>query len=170
MRTLRKKLRLAKFAVSPSKILKGLVCPYCNKETITREGSIYVCSACNSEVNVKKKHIQNIKKTRYKICPICQAESLTIDKNGNKICKNCDKTAKIKTKIKNNHFRRENTLNEIINYLKSHEARHEDIQFWYRDDIKPRKIYDYFLDEKYINVRSDEGYFIKFLIDKIRKI
>jgi hypothetical protein len=68
-------------------------------------------------------------------------------------------------------FLRENTLEEIINYLKSTEANGMPLQFWYRDDIEPRNIYDdYFIDEKYVNVLSEKGYYIKFLIDKIRKI
>lgn len=97
-----------------------------------------------------------------------------MDRNENKVCKNCNKTAKIyqelKTKTKRDRFQRENTLEEITSYLKSQEVKRRSIQFWYRDDTKPRTIHDYYLDERYINVRSDRGYFIKFLIDKIRKV
>ena len=137
LRTLRKKLRLTKFAVSPNKILKGLVCPYCNEETIIKDGFIYVCSTCNSEVNVKKKHIQNTQKTKIK---------------------------------KKDQFIRETATGKILTYLKNQKESNKPIEFYYRNDVKPRKIYDYFLDEKYINVRSEQGYYIKFLIDRIRKI
>lgn len=157
------------------------------------------------------------------VCSICQAESLVIDKNGNKICRNCEKTSKIhqklqtkqrvikcpacdsanyekkgfrngkqryvckdcdrnwtsdgivknlfsgKTKTKDT-FQRENTLEEIVTYLKNQEANNMPIKFWYRNDTKVREMHDYFVDDKYVQVRSDKGYYIKFLIDKIRKI
>jgi hypothetical protein len=61
-------------------------------------------------------------------------------------------------------------LKEIVAYLKNQEIKKQPLIFWYRDDNTPRKIYDYFVDKKYVNVRSDKGYYIKFLIDKIRKI
>lgn len=44
------------------------------------------------------------------------------------------------------------------------------LKFWYRDDTKPREMYDYYIDEKYVQVRADKGYYIKFLTDRIRKI
>ena len=127
---------MAKSAVSPNKILKGLICSYCNKEAITKEGSIYVCNVCNSEV-VKR----SINKTPEK--------------------------RKIKKK---DQFVREVAIEKILSYLKNQKENNKPIEFYYRNDVKPRKIYDYFLDEKYINVRSDKRYFIKFLIDRIRKI
>ena len=74
---------------------------------------------------------------------------------------------KLKTK---ETFKRENSLQEIIAYLQNQEINNEPLKFWYRDDIKPREVHDYFIDEKYVQVRADKGYFIKFLIDRIRKI
>lgn len=67
-------------------------------------------------------------------------------------------------------FQRENTLEEIVDYLKNQETKNQPLKFWYRSDNEPREMYDYFINKKYVNVRSDKGYFIKFLIDKIRKI
>jgi len=67
-------------------------------------------------------------------------------------------------------FRRENTLEDIIYYLKKQKANNAPLRFWYRSDIEPRNIRNYFINEKYLNVRSEKGYYIKFLIDKIRKI
>jgi len=81
------------------------------------------------------------------------------------------KSARIKTtKTQDVDFRRENDLTIIKSYLENQKVNDDPIKFWYRDDVEPREIYDYHIDDKYINVRSDEGYFIKFLIDKIRKI
>lgn len=157
------------------------------------------------------------------VCSICQAESLIIDKNGNKICRNCEKTSKIYQKlqikkkgikcpacnstnyekkgfrnekqryvckdcdrnwtssgvVKNlisrkiktkDVFQRENTVEEIVTYLKNQETNNMPIKFWYRNDIKAREMHDYFVDDNYVRVRSDKGYYIKFLINKIRKI
>ncbi len=87
----------------------------------------------------------------------------------NKLKNKKPKTEDIKSKPKP-IVCRENTLEEITSYLKLQEVKRRSIQFWYRDDAKPRIIDDYYLDERYINVRSDKGYFIKFLIDKIRRI
>jgi len=162
-------------------------------------------------------------KVSRQVCPICQAESLVIDKSGNKICRNCEKIRKDQKQLKvkqeeekcpacgsvnyekkgirntkqryickecgrnwtssgivenfvyrkpktKNNIQRENTLEEIIAYLKDKKANNMPLKFWYRNDTKPREIYDYFIDEKYVNVRSDKGYFIKFLINKIRRI
>lgn len=171
LRTLRKKLRLSKFAIGPSKILRGLLCPYCGEETITREGSIYVCSICSSEVNVKKKHIQKIKP---KLCPACGSSQirkarLSNNNHNEYFCKNCQSIWDF-AKTKKGDFIRKTSVEKILSYLKNQKENNEPIEFYYRDDIKPRKIYDYFLDDKYINVKSDKGYFIKFLIDRIKKI
>lgn len=74
------------------------------------------------------------------------------------------------TKCKKDIFQRENTLAEIVAYLKNKKANNMPLKFWYRGDTNARDVYDYYLDEKYVNVRSEKGYFIKFLIDRIRKI
>lgn len=169
-----------------------------------------------------------VKKTRIfernlQVCPICQAESLFVDKGGNKICRNCEKIRKNQKKLKTkqegtkcpacgsvnyekkgfrntkqryickecgrnwtsnkivenlvyrksntkDNLQRENTLEEIVVYLKSQKENNMPLKFWYRNDTEPRETYDYFIDEKYVNVHSDKGYFIRFLINKIRKI
>ena len=67
-------------------------------------------------------------------------------------------------------FYRETSLREIWEYLKLQETFHTPITFYYRHDVKPRKIYDYYLDKNYINVKTEKGYHIKFLVNKIRKI
>jgi len=81
------------------------------------------------------------------------------------------KSARTKTtKTQNVDFKRETDLTVIKNYLENQKVNDDPIKFWYREDINPREIYDYNVDDKYINARSDKGYFIKFLIDRIRKI
>jgi hypothetical protein len=73
-------------------------------------------------------------------------------------------------KKKKDRFQRETSLEVIKSYLKNNEILKNPLVFFYREDTSPRVISDYYLDEKYINVKSTEGYYIKFLIDKIRKI
>ena len=116
------------------------------------------CLACDS-VNYEKKGFRN-EKQRY-ICRDC-GRNWTSDG----VVKNL---ISIKPKTKN-VFQRENTLEEIIFYLKKQEVNSMPLKFWYRSDTNPREIHDYFIDQKYVQVRADKGYYIKFLIDKIRKI
>jgi DNA-directed RNA polymerase subunit RPC12/RpoP len=153
------------------------ICPFCQAKTL-----IYgICINCK-KISIASKNKQPIKKTDIK-CPTCN--SINYEKKGFRnqkqryICKVCGKnwtsnlvandniSKKLKTK---DYIQRENTLKEIVAYLKNQEIKKQPLIFWYRDDNKPRKIYDYFVDKKYVNVRSDKGYYIKFLIDKIRKI
>jgi hypothetical protein len=71
---------------------------------------------------------------------------------------------------KNDDVERETPLSDIKNYLKTQERYRRPLEFYYREDISPRKIYSYYIDEKYIHVRAKSGRDIKFLIDKIRKL
>lgn len=67
-------------------------------------------------------------------------------------------------------FKRENDLDAIKNYLNKQKANNQPIVFYYRQDRAPRRIYNYYLDERYINAKGNKGYYIKYLIDRIRKI
>jgi hypothetical protein len=67
-------------------------------------------------------------------------------------------------------FKRETDLETIKSYLSRQKASNQPIEFYYRQDKTPRKIYNYYLDERYINAKGNQRYYIKFLIDKIRKI
>ena len=116
------------------------------------------CPACNS-INYEKKGFRN-QKQRY-ICKDCGRNWTSNGTINNFVSRN--------PKVKDT-FQRENTLEEIIVYLKNQETNNKPLKFWYRDDVNPREMYDYFIDEKYVQVRADKGYYIKFLIDKIRKI
>lgn len=116
------------------------------------------CPVCNS-LNYEKKGFRN-QKQRY-ICKDCGRNW-----TDNLIAKN---TISKKLKRKDS-FQRENTLEEIIYYLKNQESKNKPLKFWYRSDLEPREMHDYFIDEKYVQVRADKGYYIKFLIDRIRKI
>jgi len=61
-------------------------------------------------------------------------------------------------------------LETIKKYLHTQKQNNSPLTFYYRQDTSPRKVFDYFIDDRYVQVRSDKGYYIKFLIDKIRKI
>ncbi len=130
------------------------------KRTRIDENSNYEnkCPECNSE-HYEKKGFRN-QKQRY-ICKDC-GRNWTSDGVVKKFV-----SRKPKTK---DTFQRENTLEEIVAYLKNQEKNNESLKFWYRDDTSPREMHDYFIDEKYVQVRADKEYYIKFLIDKIRKI
>ncbi|MFC1649329.1 hypothetical protein ACFL2C_01270 [Patescibacteria group bacterium] len=134
--------------------------PVFNKTTTLKEelSPNNRCPACNSS-NYEKKGFRN-NKQRY-ICIDCK-RNWTSDGIVRREAVN------IVTRKKG--FQRENTLEEIVNYLNAQESENSPLRFWYRDDIEHRNIHDYYLDEKYINVRSEKGYYIKFLIDRIRKI
>jgi len=127
---------------------------------------------------IKEKDILN----RGNSCPTCYSNNFEKKgfRNGRQryICKDCGRnwtSTEISSKglfegIKKHDFERENTLKDIITYLKKQEIAKDPLIFWYRDDVTPRNVYDYHIDEKYVNVRSSKGFFMRFLIDKIRKI
>ena len=115
------------------------------------------CPYCSS-YRVEKKGIRNGKQTCY--CETCGKNwTIGLQLNTNKA-----------TKKEVNVFYRETSLREIWEYLKLQETFHTPIIFYYRDDVEPRKIYHYYLDKNYINVKTEKGYFLKFLINRIRKI
>ena len=100
---------------------------------------------------VRKSNTQKIikfkqAKPKYGICSNCQSELLIIDETREKVCSNCNKTAKFYQKIKSKrtYFQKESDLEQIINYLKLQERKHKPIRFWYRNDAEPRIIYDYY--------------------------
>lgn len=117
-------------------------------------------------------------------CPFCN--SLKIASKGLRrgkrryVCIDCRKnwtsTEKYKTqglldkKQKKDKFSPEIPIETIRKYLKDRYLNSQPIKFYYRDDVRPREIYNYRLDDIYVHVRSEQGYFIKFRIDKIRKI
>jgi len=129
--------------------------------------------------NRKAKSYNNISESW---CPYCY--SRRVEKKGIRngkqrcFCKNCGKNwtfgsqlnTNKATKKEVNVFYRETSLREIWEYLKLQETFHTPIIFYYRDDVEPRKIYNYYLDKNYINVKTEKGYFLKFLINRIRKI
>ena len=68
------------------------------------------------------------------------------------------------------NFTREFDVETIKTYIKNKKANNKPIVFYYRNDSFPRIFHEYFLDGKYIKVRTDEGYHLTFLIDKIKKL
>lgn len=68
-------------------------------------------------------------------------------------------------------FYRETSLDTIHSYIKTQYSNSKPIRFYYRDDLSPREFNSFFItDNKYIKVLGNKGYYITFLIDKIRKI
>ncbi len=119
-------------------------------------------------------------------CPTCG--SGRVEKKGKRygkqryVCKNCRKNwseatyssssyTATSSKI-NEEVAREMPIEKIRKYLKDKYLNIEPIEFYYRDDKKPRKIHsDYHVDNTYVHVHSDSrGHYIKFRIDRIRKI
>lgn len=165
--------------ISNSFVPSYKVCSTCQAESLIVDRSgVEVCKNCEKTLKINKKMKHN-----EAICPVCS--SVNYEKKGFRngkqryMCKDCGRSwtsggavkNTISTKTKQeNIFKAENTPEEIIAYLKDQEKYNKPLVFWYRDDINPRITYDYFIDEKYVQVRADEGYYIKFLIDKIRKI
>jgi len=166
--------------------LRPQECPKCKSKRI-RKASLsynkhnkYYCKNCNNiwDFDIEEENFDHENK-----CPACGSENY--EKKGFRnekqryICKDCGRNWTFNGIVKNlvvrkpktkDVFQRENTLEEIIAYLKNQETSNMPLKFWYRDDTKPREAYDYFIDEKYVQVRADRGYYIKFLIDRIRKI
>lgn len=116
----------------------------------------------------------------YQTYPAHQNEPTIVDKKTNKISENFEKTIFLPEISKNSIptepeikyiFQRENTLEEIISYLKKQKANNLPLRFWYRSDSRPREVDNYYIDEKYVQVKYKyKKYYIKFLIDRIRKI
>ncbi len=88
------------------------------------------------------------------------------------IANNTPDTITKKRKIKKEeNFNRESSLESINSYLLKQFANSKPIKFYYRDDIAPREFSSFFIvDNKYIKVLGSKGYYITFLIDRIRKI
>ncbi|NCD01165.1 IS1 family transposase [bacterium] len=196
LKTLRNKLRIPSFQskIKSRKLTidsnnKPNFCPNCYSDKIRKarlsqnKHNKYLCRECNniwdSEIkqdNTELNKSRNISPDSK--CPVCN--SLNYEKKGFRngkqryICKDCGRNwtsgVYVESVKKKNNFKSESTLEEILNYLKKREKNNMPLKFWYRDDIKPREVYDYFIDDKYIQVKSGKGYYIKFLIDKIRKI
>ena len=136
----------------------------------------------NNYTSKQKKHGELHNNISVSCCPYCYSHRVEKKgiRNGKQrcYCKNCGKNWTFNSQLntdkgikkESNGFYRETSLREIWEYLKLQEQFHTPITFCYRDDVKPRKIYDYYLDKKYINVKTEKGYYIKFLINKIRKI
>ena len=80
------------------------------------------------------------------------------------------RTKRKQTTRKKKNFKREADIETIKAYLHKQEETNSPISFYYREDISPRKFYNYFIDDKYVQVWSNKGYYIKFLIERIRKL
>jgi len=65
---------------------------------------------------------------------------------------------------------REFDVETIKAYIKNRKKSYKPIVFYYLNDSFPRIIREYFLDGKYLRVRTDEGECKTFLLDKIRRV
>jgi hypothetical protein len=91
------------------------------------------------------------------------------EKHGLKVVKNRVKRKKPSAK-KKEIFSRENSIDEIRSYLIEQKALNKPIKIFYRDDLTSRTLHGFNIDGPYLKVRNKKGYYIKFLIDRIRKI
>jgi DNA-directed RNA polymerase subunit RPC12/RpoP len=62
------------------------------------------------------------------------------------------------------------TIETIKTYIENKGSKYKPIVFYYLNDSFPRIIREYFLDGKYLRVRTDEGECKTFLLDKIRRV
>ena len=97
------------------------------------------------------------------------------------VCKNCNKSWSVSLNsyikpenekiIKEDNFLSENSIEEIRNYLEMKKNNNLPVSFYYKDKKSMDQYYDYYFDDKYLHVKSwYSRYYIKYLIDKIRKV
>lgn len=72
---------------------------------------------------------------------------------------------------KEDSFIRENTIEEIRDYLKIKESNDSPVTIYYREKESMDIFYNYYFDDTYLHVKTwNSKYYIKYLIDKIRKV
>lgn len=116
------------------------------------------CPTCNS-TNVKSKWYRNDKKRL--LCGDCGRNWSVLLANvvNNKVNKTEDT------------FNRENTIEEIKDYLKVKESNHSPVSIYYREKNTMDTFDNYYFDDTYLHVKTwNSRYYIKYLIDKIRKV
>ncbi len=111
----------------------------------------------------------NLSKGSVFKCPNCAKHWDFNTKN------NIPKKAEIPKPLKHarntvDRFNREQDLDYIKEYLTNQYKKRAPITFYYRQDNEPRHFGNYLLNDMYIQVKSSKGYYIKFLIDKIRRV
>jgi len=103
-------------------------------------------------------------------CPNCKKEWDTNGKIKSVGKATGSKSATTKNNANKEIFSRESDVETIRKYLSEQEKKGNPISFYYRKDTTPRTFTNYFIDGIYVKVKSSKGYYIKFLIDKIRKV
>ena len=138
------------------------------------------------EVVTKNKVITNNKSKSVKFeCPNCSSNNIRskwIRRDKKRLlCWDCWKNWSVLLEdyennvvskpIKEEEFERENTIEEIKDYLKIKESSNSPVNFYYRDKENIDTYYDYYFDDTYLYVKGwSSKFYIKYLIDKIRKI
>lgn len=114
-------------------------------------------------------------------CPYCYSRNIQWKgyRNNKKrlLCNNCWKNWSVLLKdIVNNiekpdTFERENTIEEIKKYLKVKESSWSSVSIYYREKNSMDTFDNYYFDDTYLYVKTwNSRYYIKYLIDKIRKV
>lgn len=153
---------------------KNKICPNCQAESVAVNNSgDKMCQNCKLLIARGDSHNPN------ECCPDCDSKRFKNKgkRNGKQryTCADCGRNWTVDSfvgSVKKNEedSGRETDLDEIKEYLKKQKEKNEPIVFYYRQDITPRKTNNYYLDDKYVHVKSAGSYYVTFLIDKIRKI
>lgn len=68
-------------------------------------------------------------------------------------------------------FIREDSIEDIKKYLNNKKNNNSPVSFYYKDKNSMDQYYNYYFDDKYLYVKSwYSKFYIKYLIDKIRKV
>lgn len=119
------------------------------------------CPNCSSS-NIKSKWIRRDKKRL--LCWECW-------KNWSVLLEDYEDDVVKKPIKKEEEFERENTIEEIKDYLKIKESSNSPVSFYYRDKENTDTYNDYYFDDTYLHVKNwNSKYYIKYLIEKIRKV
>ncbi len=77
----------------------------------------------------------------------------------------------IQEKKVEDNFQRENTIDEILQYLKKRKDSRQDVGIYYKNNQELSTFNTYYFDETYLHVKyGNSPYYIKYLISKIRKV
>ncbi len=135
------------------------------------------CKKCYSRKKTNKNHQLNLASQLPSSvnCPYCgssRKENKGYRSSGKKrfVCRDCGRNWTFTETNRSTGFQREVPLAEIKLYLQKQANSNQTIIMYYREDSEPRIIRNCKLDDKYIYVKSDKGYYYKYLIDMIRKI
>lgn len=141
--------------------------------------------------NLKKdnsnEYVENNITNSSDVCPYCNSKNIWSKwyrwDTKRLVCKNCTKSWSVpmnsyiesKIKISNTKneedFIREDSIENIKKYLNNNKNNNLPVSFYYKDKNSMDQYYNYYFDDKYLYVKSwYSKFYIKYLIDKIRKV